>query len=276
MTIHSFGTRCTRVALALAVICLAPTAHAGDVVFDNGVGGAAGIDNAALSDADTSSLGYSNFCADDVWLASGATITGIEWTGAYYFDNRPPDTDDFTISIYADANGPSGAALFTFNLGDDVNRIDSGTDLALFGGFDVYDFSAAINFVLPANTTYRGINHRQHPRRCRRLLLGRADRRRKLCRFGRHGKHMGEFEYSRHGLPPDRPGPRPRRAGIAGFRGSDHWPTTPHMIHQCTHCRALHRPQYILTDPHPARQHAEGVSIHAASNRWDADLRSSA
>jgi MYXO-CTERM domain-containing protein len=154
MTIHSFGTRCTRVALALAVICLAPTAHAGDVVFDNGVGGAAGIDNAALSDADTSSLGYSNFCADDVWLASGATITGIEWTGAYYFDNRPPDTDDFTISIYADANGPSGAALFTFNLGDDVNRIDSGTDLALFGGFDVYDFSAAINFVLPANTTY--------------------------------------------------------------------------------------------------------------------------
>ena len=131
--------------LTIAVIftSLTPLAHADMVVFDNGVGGAVGISSSFPSNT----AGF--FAADDASLATTTTINGIEWTGAYA-DNTPNSTS-FNISILADNGGSPGAVLATINAGT-ANEIDSGIDLS--SGLDVYEYSAGIDFVAVANTTY--------------------------------------------------------------------------------------------------------------------------
>ena len=134
-------------AAVIAVVISAPHAHAKDVVYDNGAGGAAGINAMYGSDAD-----MQGFAADDVAIGTGAVITGIEWSGGYRFDNTPPGVDDFTIAIYADTSGDGpGVELFSFHVGNDVVRTASGFDFGV--GLDIYSFSADVSFVLPANTT---------------------------------------------------------------------------------------------------------------------------
>ena len=54
-----------------------------------------------------------------------SSVTAIEWSGLYAFDNIPPIADDFTIEIYSDAAGLPGILLDTFSVGDNVNRTDS-------------------------------------------------------------------------------------------------------------------------------------------------------
>jgi hypothetical protein len=138
----------------LCVICFrADSVWADVVVYDNMAGGAFGITGALRSDDDGSSDGTSGFrFTDDVTLSTTTEITGVEWTGIY-FTNTPPAIDVFSIVIFADNSGsPSGnPALAGFAVGNSVNRIDSTRDLS---GFDVYSYSAAINFTMTGGTTY--------------------------------------------------------------------------------------------------------------------------
>ena len=132
--------------MVLAFGSLSATAQ---VVYDNGVGGAAGVSDGFSSDDDVTIYG-----ADDFVLTTSASLTGVRWTGLYAFLNTPPLVDDFTIDIYADGGGLPGPLLGSTHVGNLVNRVDSGFDEPLFG-FDIYEYSASIDpFNAIAGNTY--------------------------------------------------------------------------------------------------------------------------
>lgn len=119
-----------------------------DVVYDNGAGGAAGIENAWNSDLDISSITAGSFS-----LVQDASINRITWSGAYGFDNTPGPTDDFTVRFYEDDGGLPALSnpIVEFPVGNAVNRTDSGTDIF---GFDVYEYGAIVQFEAEASKTY--------------------------------------------------------------------------------------------------------------------------
>jgi hypothetical protein len=123
------------------------------IVFDNGVGGATGIDDALQSDADPlpENNNMVEIAADDFSVAKNTLITNVQWVGLYAVSNTPA-VDNFVIRIYTDKNGPSGTPLATFEVGNNVNRTDSGQNFQLL--LDVFEYSAEINFVANAGTTY--------------------------------------------------------------------------------------------------------------------------
>ena len=139
--------------LVSLVIFIQSQAAAQEIVFDNGVGGAAGIDDALQSDADPLPENNNSveIAADDFSVASDTEITTVEWVGLYVISNSP-GVDDFLIRIYEDNSGPVGSPLATFNVGNDVNRTNSGVDFMLL--FDIYEYSAEISFQAVAGTTY--------------------------------------------------------------------------------------------------------------------------
>ncbi|MEM9411500.1 MAG: dockerin type I domain-containing protein [Planctomycetota bacterium] len=123
------------------------------LVFDNGVGGPAGMDDALQSDTDPLPE-FNNLveiAADDFLVNVDTFITNIKWSGVYVISDTPK-LDTFVIRIYGDNNGPIGQPLATLNVGNDVNRLDSGFDFMSF--FDIYEYSADIEFDAVANTTY--------------------------------------------------------------------------------------------------------------------------
>ena len=123
------------------------------IVFDNGVGGAKGIDDALQSDADPLPE-FNNIveiAADDFMVNADTVITNVHWAGVYVLSNTP-SVDDFQIRIYADNGGPTGSPIASFNVGNDVNRSDSGADFMTL--FDIYEYSATIKFEAAANVTY--------------------------------------------------------------------------------------------------------------------------
>ncbi len=121
------------------------------IVFDNEAGGE-NAGNGRRSDFDDPLRN-----ADDFSFAQSRTISGLEWTGTYSNDNTPPTLADFTVEIFANVESDAGdlpfkgAPLALFNLGNNVNRTDSGVNL---GSLDVYEFSADIAFAADANTVY--------------------------------------------------------------------------------------------------------------------------
>lgn len=118
-------------------------AAAQDVLFDNGAGGASGVDAGLLSDYDNIAFGVSAFYTDDFSLDQDSLVTSVNWTGIYVFDDTPLPTDDFEIAIYADAGGmPEANAAFAFDVG--VARVDSGFDFNSGIDFDIYEFSATL------------------------------------------------------------------------------------------------------------------------------------
>ena len=84
-------------------------------------------------------------------LQATTQISSVQWSGLIA-GNDSPQVDDYTISIMADNNGPvGGSALAVFIIGNNANRTDSNVN---FAGLDVYNFSADIDFVADAGTTY--------------------------------------------------------------------------------------------------------------------------
>jgi len=115
------------------------------VIFDNG--GPNGSRGAG------SDLDQGQEAADDFVLGVlGDTITGVSWSGAYHATNTPVANDDFTIRFYSSAL-PSTPFL-SYEVGNSVNRVDSGVDDA-FWGLDIFNYSASIPVTaLTAGTTY--------------------------------------------------------------------------------------------------------------------------
>ena len=115
------------------------------LVFDNEAGGAGGVDSFALSQ-----LG--SFRTDDFVLETAHRVTAVEWTGIYVGD--VPLADDFLIAIFD--TDPSFAApsslVASFDVGNGVNRLDSGFDSQ--SSRDIYNYSASINFTANAGQRY--------------------------------------------------------------------------------------------------------------------------
>ena len=136
------------VILILSTALTWSTSYGDSIVFDNGVGGPANIDDASSSD-----LEINSFTADDFTLANSEFVTRVLWTGVFALDNIPPATDDFSILFYDDNAGSVGALNSTFNVGNNVNRTDTGVDLV--ASFDIYEFSASISGInINAGQTY--------------------------------------------------------------------------------------------------------------------------
>lgn len=140
--------------IAVSICCFFTTdSRAQTVVFDNGVGAAANVDDALQSDADPLPENNNSveIAADDFFVTADTEITTVEWFGLYAISNTPA-VDDFVIRIYADTDGPSGSPIATFNVGNDVNRNNTGVTFMFL--LDVFQYSADISFAAAANTTY--------------------------------------------------------------------------------------------------------------------------
>lgn len=133
--------------MSIVCACAAAEPAIAQLVYDNNAGGAAGIDDATLSDRDSGI-----YSSDDFTIPVTTTIVRIEWTGVYALDGTPPSLDDYQIRIQADSGSGPGAVLSTTLAGNAVNRIDSGIDLL---GLDVFNYSADIlPFTAAAGTNY--------------------------------------------------------------------------------------------------------------------------
>ncbi|WP_417850571.1 PEP-CTERM sorting domain-containing protein [Thalassoglobus sp.] len=111
------------------------------IIYDNGVSPSDG-DQARRSDLSSPSV----FSGDDFVLSADSTLRSIEWSGIYWADNTPQAVDNFSVRIY-DFSGanPGGFPLTTINVGNNVNRTDSGEDFSL-GSYssDIFSYSANI------------------------------------------------------------------------------------------------------------------------------------
>ena len=101
-------------------------------------------------------FGESGFqTADNFSLGSEVTINFVSWFGGHDFSsNAIPLTDNFTIQFYTDAGGqPSLAPFASYNVGNSVNRIDTGDNYSF--GSDHLQYSADISGTeFDAGTTY--------------------------------------------------------------------------------------------------------------------------
>ncbi len=134
---------------ALSSLGWVAPATAAAVIYDNG-----GPDGSRgwWSDFD----GSNQQMADNFVLGAGSnTITGVNWSGSYYSTNSPATTDNFLIRIFGDLGGvPDTNPIYSFSVGNAVNRVDSGIDDATWS-IDIYNYSAAIpSTTLVAGTTY--------------------------------------------------------------------------------------------------------------------------
>ena len=94
------------------------------------------INTATWSDVD--SFGYR--VADDFTIGGAETIRSVIWRGMYYASGTPQAVDAFTLNFYADAGGGVGALLGSFNVGNAVNRVDTGLDFD--SNVDFYEYTA--------------------------------------------------------------------------------------------------------------------------------------
>ena len=128
---------------------------ADEVLFDNGVGGAAGISSGQTSDYDPRPDGYVQIMADDFSIPRNTVIRSVRWTGAYSPGNTPPDTDNFEVAFYRQIISPSGFSfpdvdagpLLVFDI--DTTRVDSGVDVGT--GFDIFEYSATFDTPIALN-----------------------------------------------------------------------------------------------------------------------------
>lgn len=128
-----------------------------DLVFDNGTGGIEGVE--------ATQSGYFNSASDnfrvanDVTLDSTQTINRISWSGIYSFDEAFTE-DNFTIEFYEGIfyndipYSPEGDPIASFNVGNEVNRVDTGIELQNEAGATLYSYSADIDITLEEGTTY--------------------------------------------------------------------------------------------------------------------------
>ncbi len=121
------------------------------IIFDNGA-----ADGARGYWSDFSQSSGQQMADNFVLGADGNTITGINWSGSYYSSNIATAVDDFTLRIFTDSGGdtPGVNPLFEFNVGNAVNRLDSGINDSTFG-LDIYNYSATVaSTTLAVGQTY--------------------------------------------------------------------------------------------------------------------------
>ena len=130
--------------MMVGVIAIALPASA-DVIFDNGA--------PDLGESWWSEVGDNYQEADDFVLQAGATfLTDVHWWGVYASD-QSPQTDSFTIRLFADDGGAPDTTPFYEVSGIDGGRVSTGTYED--GTFEIYSYWADIAPInLASNTTY--------------------------------------------------------------------------------------------------------------------------
>ena len=129
-----------------------------NLVFDNRADDSFNIISSQNAFFHTENLNYRT--ADDVQVAETQTVRQITWTGTYGGDlnqefPEPYELDDFTVEIYEGTSDiPVGDPIGSFNVGNDVNRTDTGTTIGPLGIKKVYSYSADIEVTLEAGKTY--------------------------------------------------------------------------------------------------------------------------
>ncbi len=109
-----------------------------------------GNDSAFSSQNDTA--GFGNFATvyDDFVLGSDATITHVDWTGAYFNPNTQGTITGFTLGFYGDNAGQPGALLASVGISGNANE-------TLVDGSPTFSYSADLgsgSFFATGGTTY--------------------------------------------------------------------------------------------------------------------------
>ena len=84
-----------------------------------------------------------NIWADNFSLTSDSTITDVLWNGIYYNTGTPQVADAFTIAFYNDNSGSVGSLAGSFNVGNNVNRTDTGSNYS--AAIDIFSYSTGIS-----------------------------------------------------------------------------------------------------------------------------------
>jgi PEP-CTERM motif len=130
-------------ACSIASATMSP-ARAG-IIYDSGVPPALVV-NAGTADSGTFSIADGS----SFTLGSTSIINEVQWSGIYdsgYSFQPPPATDDFTIQFFDFSSvTPDDSPLFSYSVGNAVNRTETGLKLSLFGlpSVNIYTFNAAI------------------------------------------------------------------------------------------------------------------------------------
>ena len=130
----------------------------GDVLFDNGVGGLNGVNYAVPSYFDTANNNFK--VASDIRVDETQQVNSITWTGSYGGDLNEEfpsiyQADDFTIEFFEGTSEvPIGAPIASFNVGNEVNRTDTGVIVGASQNIPIYQFSADIDIKLEVGKTY--------------------------------------------------------------------------------------------------------------------------
>ncbi|MEL6796005.1 MAG: GC-type dockerin domain-anchored protein [Planctomycetota bacterium] len=139
--------RSRHAAITAGTMLIATTAS-GQLVYDNGVGGPAGVTTGLQADSSVPQA-----VADGVRFATDQHVSSIEWTGSHAGgDALPAATDNFVIQIRGDASNSPGAVVATFPVGNSVNRtaVPPGKDMLS----NLYTYTAAIDFMFNAGVDY--------------------------------------------------------------------------------------------------------------------------
>lgn len=139
-------------AVALPAFGLMLPATAATVIYDNG---SADGSRGWWSDLDGALQPFQQIADNFVLGAGSNTLTDISWSGSYYSSSTPTAADNFVIRIFSDLGGvPDINPIYSFNVGNAVNRIDSGIDDTTWS-IDIYNYSASVpSTTLTAGATY--------------------------------------------------------------------------------------------------------------------------
>ena len=153
--------------LVAGLLLLSAIPASAAIIFDAGPPSTA-IDSMFLSDVDASATGSGTVQQIGGFfdLAAGAsTITDIHWWGIYGANNLGQQAlhdDDFTIRIFSSTGfAVDTPAIYQNNVGNDVNRTDTGLDVPVTGTdttvrpYDLFSYWVDIDpLVLLPNTFY--------------------------------------------------------------------------------------------------------------------------
>ncbi|MEO8811408.1 MAG: PEPxxWA-CTERM sorting domain-containing protein [Caulobacteraceae bacterium] len=135
-----------KTAAAAAVIALAASGASASIVYTQPFDGTG---NLLASQNDTGG-GNGHFATvyDNFTLGAAATINKIDWTGGYFNPPTPGPITAFTLTVYADAAGQPGAALYTDTISGNANEAPFACPFACA------TYSGSANFAAAAGTQY--------------------------------------------------------------------------------------------------------------------------
>ena len=134
--------------LVASTLLLSLAGHAGAAVLYSQPTNAGAV-NASQNDT-SGAVGNYATSYDNFTLSGAATITSVDFTGAY-FNGTPAAITGLTLQFYNDAGGQPGASAYSILVSGNANEAFLGADSP---GDPMYIYSIATNFSAAAGTQY--------------------------------------------------------------------------------------------------------------------------